>query len=30
MRELSVAEPRYVAVLTVIAGGHEVGPVAQP
>jgi transposase-like protein len=29
MRELSVAEQRYLAVLAVIADGHEVGPVAQ-
>ena len=29
MRELSVAEQRYLAVLAVIAEGHEVTAVAQ-
>ena len=29
MREMSVAEQRYLAVLAVIAEGHEVSSVAQ-
>jgi hypothetical protein len=30
MRELSVAEQRYLAVLAVIADGHDVTAAAQP